>query len=172
MSANNLTGQKYIFEYAGDPTGISTAIVNPPKGALVINNLTGDWYQKTTGYGDNSGYVLILSAASSTVVPTFSNVRLALGTITAGLINFTGAAFQTATLSAPITFTTSNLAIGRSVTVRIVADASERAFTFPAWRFIGSAAPATIAASKTAILTLTSFGTTDANVYAAYAAEP
>ena len=60
-----------------------------------------------------------------------------------------------------------------SKTIRIIGDGSERALTFPAgWTFVGAAAPATLAADKTAILTLTSFGTTDANVVAAYAAAP
>lgn len=88
-------------------------------------------------------------------------------------LNFTGSPYQTVTLTGVITFTTSNLAAGRSKTIRVVGDASNRALTFPAgWKFVGAEAPTELASGKTAILTLTSFGTTDANVVAAYAVEP
>jgi hypothetical protein len=88
-------------------------------------------------------------------------------------LNFAVTPFQTLTLTGVITFTTSNLAPCRSKTIRIIGDSSSRALTFPVgWTFVGAAAPTELAAGKTAILTLTSFGTTDANVVAAYAAQP
>lgn len=55
MSAGN-TPQKYVWEVAGNPTNISLSIINPPIGALVIDSATGNWYRKTTSYGDNSGF--------------------------------------------------------------------------------------------------------------------
>lgn len=51
--------QKYIWQFVGDPTNALVSQINPPKGALVINNLNGDVYRKTTEYGDNSGYLII-----------------------------------------------------------------------------------------------------------------
>lgn len=87
-------------------------------------------------------------------------------------IDFTSDNFRTETLTGNVTFTTSNLEAGRSVTIRIIGDSSLRTLTFPAWKFVGATAPASLAANKIAVLTLTSFGTTDANVVAAYAAEP
>lgn len=88
-------------------------------------------------------------------------------------LDFAGADFQSVTLAGVIEFTTSNLAAGRSKTIRIIGDGSERALTFPAgWIFVGAAAPATLAANKTSVLTMTSFSTTDADVVAAYTAEP
>jgi len=80
--------------------------------------------------------------------------------------------FRTVTLTGNITFTTSNRAAARSRTIRIVGDGSQRTLTFPAWKFVGSAAPATLAANKIAILTLTAFGANDTDIVAAYAAEP
>ena len=89
------------------------------------------------------------------------------------VLDFSGADFQTVTLAGDITFTTSNLAAGRSKTVRIIGDGSSRNFTFPGgWIFVGAAAPTALAANKTAILTMTRFGTADANVVAAYSAQP
>jgi len=87
-------------------------------------------------------------------------------------INFDLNSFRTIALTGDITFTTSNLAAGKSVSLKILADGSIRNFTFPAWIFVGAAAPASIAANKTAILTLTAFGAADANVVAAYAVQP
>ena len=74
-------------------------------------------------------------------------------------------------LTGDITFVGSNLVAGRSVTARIVNGATLRTLAFPAgWVFVG-AKPADIAASKTGILTATAFGTTDADVVAAWAVE-
>lgn len=80
--------------------------------------------------------------------------------------------FFTLSISANLTLTTSNLAAGRSKTLKILCDGTPRTFTLPAWIFVGAAAPTGIAASKTAILTLTAFGAADANVVAAYAEQP
>jgi hypothetical protein len=80
---------------------------------------------------------------------------------------------QTITLAGNLTLTTSNLASGRVKLIRIVADASERTVAFPAgWKFLASAAPSTIAASKTALLWLFAFGTADGDVVASYAVQP
>ena len=62
------------------------------------------------------------------------------------------------------------MAIGRSKTIKITTDATLRTLTFPAWKFVG-ALPTDQAASKVGILTITSFGTTDADCVAAYAVE-
>ena len=85
-------------------------------------------------------------------------------------LDFSGDQLQTISISAPTTFTTSNLAAGKSKTIKITTDGTLRTLTFPAWKFVGSK-PADQAASKVGILTLTSFGTTDADCVAAYAVE-
>lgn len=82
------------------------------------------------------------------------------------------ATFRTLALTGDVTFTTSNKATGKTVTIKILADSSVRNFTFPAWIFVGAAAPASIAANKTAILTITAFGTADTDIVAAYAEQP
>ena len=85
-------------------------------------------------------------------------------------LDFSGDQLQTISISADTTFTTSNLAAGKSKTIKITTDGTLRTLTFPAWKFVGSK-PADQAASKVGILTLTSFGTTDADCVAAYAVE-
>lgn len=87
-------------------------------------------------------------------------------------IDFTANDTQTLTLAGAVTFTTSNLANGRTKTIRIVGDGSTRAFTFPAgWTFVSGSAPASLAASKTAFLSLVAFGTADTDVVAGYSAQ-
>ena len=76
--------------------------------------------------------------------------------------------YRTISLTGNLTFTTSNRAAGRIVVLRLICDATQRNLTFPAdWKFIGTI-PSNIAASKTGILTLTFFGSTDADCIAAY----
>lgn len=76
--------------------------------------------------------------------------------------------YRTTSLTGNITFTTSNRASGRTVTIRLICDATQRTLTFPAgWVFVGTK-PSTIAASKTAVLSLTFFGTADSDCVAAY----
>jgi len=103
-----------------------------------------------------------------------ANLRLTPSTVTyAGTTNLDldSNGYQTVTLAGNITFTTSNRAAGRSLTLRIIGDGSIRNLTFPAWVFMG-AAPTTLAAGKTALLTIESFGTADADIVASYAVEP
>jgi hypothetical protein len=75
-------------------------------------------------------------------------------------------------LAGNVTFLTSNLGLGRRVLVRIIGDGSVRSFTFPgAWRWVGGAAPASIAANKIGLLNLCSWSGADAGVVARYQVE-
>jgi len=88
-------------------------------------------------------------------------------------LDFLEGGLKTVSLTGNIQFTTSNKASGRMLMVRIVADGSGRNYTLPAgWTFVGSAAPASIAAGKVGVLSLTCFGSNDSDVVAAYAEEP
>ena len=74
-------------------------------------------------------------------------------------------------LTGAITYTGSSYAAGSSVTVRVTNGSTERSVSFPTnWVFVGTE-PTTIAANKTAILTVTSFGTTEADCVAAWAVQ-
>lgn len=79
--------------------------------------------------------------------------------------------YRTITLTGNLTFTTSNRAEGLSVVLRLLPGASQRTLTFPVdWPFLGTK-PANIAANKVGILSLTCFGSTDADCVAAYAVQ-
>ncbi len=79
--------------------------------------------------------------------------------------------YQTLALTGDVIITTSNLASGGRRFVKILCDATIRNFTWPAWIWIGGTAPASIAANKTAILELVSWGLTDAAVTAQYSVQ-
>lgn len=77
----------------------------------------------------------------------------------------------TVSLTGNLELLTSNLANGQEVRLRLVCDSSQRTLTFPTdWKFVGTK-PANIAASKVAVLSLAAFGTTNADVVAAYAVQ-
>lgn len=84
--------------------------------------------------------------------------------------------YREITLAGNLTLTTSNLGSSntvRSMSVTLIGDGTTRNLVFPVgWTFLGSSAPATLPAGKTAQLSLTSRGATDSRVIAAYAAQP
>ena len=86
-------------------------------------------------------------------------------------IDFSEDQLQTMSIASNTTFTTTNRAVGLSKTIRIITDGTTRTLAFPSdWKFIG-AKPTEQAGSKTGILTVTNFGTTDAYIVAGYAVE-
>lgn len=69
---------------------------------------------------------------------------------------------RTLALTGDVTFAAvSNKAAAKQKVVIITADSTARVFVFPAWTFIGAAAPSGIAAGKTAVLSLYCSGTTE-----------
>lgn len=74
-------------------------------------------------------------------------------------------------LTGSIVYSSENLTAGRSVTVRVINGSTLRSLSFPTdWRFVGTK-PASIDPDKLGILTVTSFGTTNADCVAAWAVE-
>lgn len=129
---------------ATDANTVSTIVARNGSGNFSAGIITANNYK-----------VNLTTAASDTVALDFT----------------TGAGLITRAAAAAVTFTGANYSAGSTVTVRIVAGAAARAFTFPAgWVFVGSK-PTQIAASKSGILTVTSFGTTEANCIASWVAQ-
>ena len=46
----------YIYTYTGDPTNVSTSIINPVTGSTVIDPVTGNQYIKAGAKGSNASY--------------------------------------------------------------------------------------------------------------------
>jgi len=117
----------------------------------------------------NLGLGTAAQSASGDFLPTtFSPGTITYGaTVDLDLAAHAGS-YKSISLTGALTLTTSNRASGRTVTLRLICDATGRTLTFPAgWVFVGTK-PSTIAASKTAVLSLTFFGTADTDCVAAY----
>ena len=80
-------------------------------------------------------------------------------------------ALQKVTLSGGTINASANRAAGKSIVIKIAAGGSARTFTWNgSWVFIGEQ-PTSIAANKTAILSMTCFGTAETDVVCSYAVE-
>ncbi len=91
---------------------------------------------------------------------------------TRSTVDFSANRLQTLSLTGNDTLSTSNVAAGYEVFLRVKSDTATRTLGFPStWTFMGSV-PSTLAANKTAILHLRSYGTTDANIVAVYSVQP
>ena len=88
-------------------------------------------------------------------------------------LDFKRSKLQQVTLTDSIVFASANLQAGHEVVLRIVGHASiVCTLGFPSgWKFAGTK-PTSIAATKTALLILRSYGTADENVVATYSVEP
>jgi len=103
---------------------------------------------------------------------TLTNLQYSVGAMSGVDFDFSSTnAIQTISISATTTFTGSNYAAGKSITLFITTDGTERDLAFPAgWIFQGSK-PTSQVASKVGTLTLLCSSTTEASVRAAYAVE-
>lgn len=96
----------------------------------------------------------------------------ALATSGAVTLNFSGTGYLTQTaLTGNVTYAGSNYQEGVTVTVRVVNGGTQRVVAFPSnWVFLG-VRPSAIAANRTAVLTVTSFGSNEASCVAAWAVQ-
>lgn len=143
------------FQYLGDVTSLIQAQVDL-KSPLASPTFTGT----------------VTTAAVDVAGNNVDNLQnLIHDTSTSGTdIDFLEDEVQSISIAANTTFTTVNRAVGKSKMLRITTDGTLRTLTFPTWDFIGTK-PADQAASKVGVLSLTNYGTTDADIVAAYAVE-
>lgn len=93
----------------------------------------------------------------------------------AGTINldFNGFGGKRIALTGNTSFTSGAFGFGKQMIVRVVCDTSTRTLVWPAaWKWVGAAAPANIAANKTGLLQLWCFGTSEGDVVARWLVEP
>ncbi|MHC1762926.1 MAG: hypothetical protein AB9869_01285 [Verrucomicrobiia bacterium] len=105
---------------------------------------------------------------------TTSAQRTSQGTLThAGTVtlDFATNTVNSLSLAGDVTFATTNLGAGRLYRLLLTATATNDAFTFPAWRFVGPK-PTNILADKLGLLSLEAWGADDTNVVARYLEEP
>lgn len=153
---------------------VFTAVAVELSGAAYI--LDGGYYNSLTGTGTVYlyGSVKVGTVAAGITVVDRRGSTEATGPLTYAAsvaADFGAAALQTLTLAGNVAFTSANRAAGKSLAVRLLCDATARTLAFPAgWVFLG-AAPTSLAATKTAVLSLTCYGPNDTDVVAMYAAQ-
>lgn len=91
-------------------------------------------------------------------------------------LDFRGPDYQTVSLSNDVVFAAQQHFPGRAITIRVrnTSGINNRNLSFPtSWIFLGdSGRPSIIGPSKTGILSITSFGTSDADVIAVWGVQP
>jgi hypothetical protein len=153
-----LYGPTGYTELAADADASDNTLVLPSSGTLATE--------------ENSAPI---NNPTFTGIVTADNYDIGLTTLTSDSIalNFSSeTGLYTRTAAGTITFTASNYRAGSIKTVRVIPGASSRTLNFPTnWVFLGTK-PATVAANKTGILTVTSFGTTEEDCVATWAVQP
>jgi hypothetical protein len=126
----------------------------------------------TGAYGDLSGLPGLVSTSADGLAPATSFAALTYASTTNLDMAVLDGQYRTITLTGDLTFTTSNLAAGREVVLRLLPGSSARNLTFPIdWVFY-SDKPASTAANKGAVLSLTFFGTANSDCVAVYKQQP
>jgi hypothetical protein len=162
---------------AGTTTSTAANITNGTIQTLTSSTATITGGTFSGAINSTSGTVANLTSSTTTIsdIATGKNFAINVGTLATASgtqdLDFTSQGYLTHLITGNITYTASNYSAGKSLTVRITSDGTARNLTFPTnWTFIG-AKPTSIAAGKIAILSITSFGTTEANTVAAYAVQ-
>lgn len=120
--------------------------------------------------GDVSG----LDAALALLAPKTRTVGTGLATTGSVALDMAAVhgTIQTIALTGDPTFSTSNRAAGREVTLIIAAGGSTRTLTWPSWLAVGAALPTSLASGKTLVVSVTFVDTTDAAAIVAAAVQP
>ena len=151
-------------------SGLATSVITT-RGQIIRGNSSGE----RSAYNIGANLTILTSDGTDpswTVPATPSNVQYSVGTMSGVDFNFDSTnAIQTISISSTTTFTGSNYAAGKTITLFITTDGTERDLAFPSgWIFQGTK-PTAQAASKVGTLTLTCASTTEASVRCAYAVQ-
>jgi hypothetical protein len=163
------TGYRQVVGYVGRVHASTGTIVVSVSAPEVATDITYDAATREVRSSTGTDATLPLVSTSSAglrAATSFSTITYG-ATVALNLASL-DAQYRTISLTGNLELTTSNLANGRTLVLRLVNDATQRNLTFPTdWKFLGTK-PANIAVSKTAVLSITAFGTTNADVVAAY----
>jgi hypothetical protein len=164
-------GQKINANFALAVEGPAAAVVDE---RIVVFDGTGGRLVKQASLGVSALLPLAGGALTGEVTTTkqIASAVTSFGVTGTIALDFAESMLATTgTLTGNITFTGTGYAAGRSITIRVVNGGTLRTLTFPAgWVFV-NAKPANIAANKSGLLSLISFGITEANVIANWAAQ-
>ena len=123
----------------------------------------------TSDTGDDVTLPLVTTADAGLQLPTsYAPLTPTTGTVLLDMALLNGQCRTIGPLTGDLTFTASNLVTSRELRLRLICGDTTRALTFPSdWKFL-SIKPSSITASKVAVLSLTAFGSTNAEVIVAY----
>lgn len=142
---NGVVSLGEVAEVPAHEAGYGKLFAKSDDGLYFVDSEGVNHYILLDGYVQLSGTSVALDASPS--LPVYRS------------LNMTGAT----------TFTTSNLGVGRSVSLRLVAGAAQRTVTFPAgWSWLGGGTPAAVPADKVALLSFVAYGPADTDVVAAW----
>lgn len=154
---------------------ITSGTIQTLTSSTLSSNLTGGTISGSIN--STGGTIQSLTSSTATVsdIITAKNAAINVTSLATASgtqnLDFSGHGYLTHSITGNITYTASNYSSGKSLTVRITSDGTARNLTFPTnWVFVGSK-PTSISASKNAILSVTSFGATEAESVAAYAVQ-
>ena len=177
-SVNGQTGVVVLDagDVGADPAGTAAGLVDDLSG--VTNAATARSNLGLGNVNNTSDANKPVSTAQQTALdakaPATRTVGTGLGT--SGTVNLDMASVndttQWITATGALTFTTSNRAAGREVTLIIAAGGSTRTITWPSWLVVGGALPTTLASGKTLVVSVTFVDTTDAAAVAAASVQP
>lgn len=169
------------FAGPAGPTGAAGAAgANGAPGAPGVTPTPGGldtYFQYNNGgsWGGTSGFTY----DDTNNVCTAKNVNITPETLVYNAnmaLNFLSNGLQSVDLVGNVVFTSSNLAGGRAISVKILASGAPRTVTYPvAWTvWLGTvpANPFTVASGKTGVLSLTSWTAADAGITAVWVVEP
>ena len=146
-----------------------------PLAVQVINSIVS----LTGGDDDSTAFSVVNGAAFNDVLinETASVRRLRIlqeQILVSGnvVLNFGSFGSKRITLTSDTTFSAVGYGYGSRLELRILCDATPRNLVWPAWKFVGGAAPTSIAANKTALLQLWAFGLAESDIVARYLVEP
>ena len=140
---------------------------------VIINNAGTDIDFRVNGENVDD---LLMTDAANDLISVAGNIHTTVHDYGTGAdinVDFNKAGLQKALLNADVAIDTAaaNKGAGKSIVIKILCDGTARTFTWnSSWVFIGEK-PASIAASKTAILSMTCFGTAEADIVCSYAVQ-
>jgi len=167
-SVNGETGVVVLdaADVGADPAGTAAGLVDDLSG--VTNAATARSNLGLGNVNNTSDANKPVSTAQQTALDAKAPMTRTVGTglSTSGTVNLDMASLhgtiQTITASGSLTFTTSNGAAGREVTLVIGSGGSSRTLAWPSWLAVGAALPTSLASGKTLVATVTFTDTTDA----------
>jgi hypothetical protein len=161
-------GRVFAFRAVGTTASLlrfAAAGLGSIDGAQTLPLRPGEWVVLKSDFAAG-GYAVVQRGTTSAATPDTLAYAAALA------LDFAATPVRTLALTGNVLFTTTNRTSGGEKVLRILGDSTARTLSFPSgWAWLNSAAPTSLAAGKTAILSLTCFGTSESDVVAAYSAQ-